>query len=70
MWLSCKETERLLKKAEDDIYAPVRRKLDATVRGWGRKVAMLSILNSDNNTLLYVDTAKGDITDALIAVLK
>ncbi len=66
-----KETERLLKKAEDDIYAPVRRKLDATVRGMGKESGYAFILNSDNNTLLYVDTAKGeDITDALIAVLK
>ena len=39
--------------------------------GWGRKSGYAFILNSDNNTLLYVDTAKGeDITDALIAVLK
>lgn len=66
-----KETERLLKKAEDDIYAPVRRKLDATVREMGKESGYAFILNSDNNTLLYVDTAKGeDITDALIAVLK
>ena len=37
-----KETERLLKKAEDDIYAPVRRNLMQQFVGWGRKVAMLS----------------------------
>ena len=43
-----KETERLLKKAEDDIYAPVRRKLDATVRGMGKESGYAFILNSDN----------------------
>lgn len=66
-----KEAERLLKKAEDDIYAPVRQKLDATVREMGRESGYAFILNTDNNALPYADDTLGeDITNALIAVLK
>ena len=66
-----KESERLLKKAEDDIYAPVRKKLDTTVRQMGKESGYAFILNTDNNGLPYTNPAIGeDITDALISVLK
>ena len=66
-----KETDRLLKKAEADIYAPVRKKLDNTVREMGKESGYAFILNSDNNNLPFVNTAIGeDITDALISALK
>ena len=66
-----KETDRLWKKAEADLYAPVRKKLDNTVREMGKESGYAFILNSDNNNLPFVNTAIGeDITDALISALK
>ena len=66
-----KESERLLKKAEEDIYAPVRKKLNNAVREMGKERGYAFVLNADNNGLPYANTAMGeDITDALIAVLK
>lgn len=66
-----KESERLLKKAEEDFYAPVRKKLDNTVRQMGKESGYAFILNVDNNGLPYANTAMGeDITEALISALK
>ena len=66
-----KESERLLKKAEEDLYAPVRGKLDATVREMGKESGYAFILNTDDNSLPFASPSMGeDITDALIAVLK
>ena len=66
-----KESERLLKKAEEDIYAPVCKKLNNAVREMGKERGYAFVLNADNNGLPYANTAMGeDITDALIAVLK
>jgi outer membrane protein len=66
-----KESERLLKKAEEDIYAPVRTKLNNTVRQMGKESGYAFILNTDNNTVPFVNTAMGeDVTDALITALK
>ena len=66
-----KESERLLKKAEEDIYAPVRTKLNSVVREMGKERGYAFILNTDNNGLPFANTTMGeDITDALITVLK
>lgn len=66
-----KESERLLKKAEEDIYAPVRTKLNNTVRQMGKESGYAFILNTDNNSVPFVNTAMGeDVTEALIAALK
>lgn len=66
-----KESERLLKKAEEDIYAPVRAKLNNAVRQMGKESGYAFILNADNNSVPFVNTAMGeDVTEALIAALK
>ncbi|WP_315363598.1 OmpH family outer membrane protein [Prevotella jejuni] len=66
-----KESERLLKKAEEDIYAPVRTKLNNVVREMGKERGYAFVLNTDNNGLPFANTTMGeDITDALITVLK
>jgi len=57
--------------AEEDLYAPVRGKLDATVREMGKESGYAFILNADDNSLPFASPSMGeDITDALIAVLK
>lgn len=66
-----KESERLLKKAEEDIYAPVRTKLNNAVRQMGKESDYAFILNTDNNSVPFVNTTMGeDVTEALIAALK
>lgn len=66
-----KESERLLKKAEEDIYAPVHAKLNNAVRQKGKESGYAFILNADNNSVPFVNTAMGeDVTEALIAALK
>ena len=65
------ETERLLKQAEQYTFAPVRNKLNATLQEMGHESGYAFILNTDNNTMPYVNNAVGeDITNALITVLQ
>ena len=66
-----KESERLLKKAEGEIYAPVHDKLNNIVREMGKEKGYAFILNTDNNGLPFANTTMGeDVTEALIAALK
>lgn len=66
-----KETERLLKQAEAETFAPVKQKLANTIRQMGHESGYAFILNTDNNVMPYVDNAIGeDVTTALITALK
>lgn len=59
-----KEARRLLRQARADMYAPLRKKLDAMLANIGRRHGYAFILNTDGDALPFVDPACGeDITD-------
>lgn len=58
------EARRLLRQARTDMYAPLRKKLEALLASIGQKHGYAFILNTDGDALPYVDPANGeDITD-------
>ena len=60
------EGERLIERASQRLYAPVKRRLRATVAQLAQKHGYAFVLNSDNDALPYADTTQGeDITQAL-----
>lgn len=66
-----KDTERLLKQAEEETFAPVKQKLSTTLRQMGSESGYAFILNTDNNSVPFVNNAVGeDVSEALITVLK
>lgn len=66
-----KEAARLLRQARADMYAPLRRKLDAVLERIGRERGYAFILNTDGNALPYVcPTAGEDITTIVIDALR
>ncbi|MBQ7420921.1 MAG: OmpH family outer membrane protein [Prevotella sp.] len=65
------EAQRLLRRAEQDAFAPVRQRLVSAVRKLGQERGYAFILNADNDVLPYVDTSLGDdITETLKDLLK
>jgi outer membrane protein len=61
------ESERLLAKAEEEAFAPIRTKLDNAVRALGSERDFIAILNTDNNAAPYINPAMGeDVTEILI----
>ena len=61
------ESERLLAKAEEEAFAPIRTKLDNAVRALGSERDFIVILNTDNNAAPYINPAMGeDVTEILI----
>lgn len=61
-----KDADRLLRQAEDDMYGPLRQKLDAVLRKIGQERGYAFILNTDNNALPFVSQAYGeDITEVV-----
>lgn len=65
------EAERLLRQAEDDALAPVRKKLSDSISQYGRSEGYAFILNSDNNNLPFVNVEYGeDITETIIDKLR
>ena len=59
-----KEARRLLRQARADMYAPLRKKLDAMLANIGRRHGYAFILNTDGDAMPFVDPACGeDITD-------
>lgn len=65
------ESKKLLAKAEADALAPVRAKLNTAVRNVGLKGAFAAILNTDNNSVPFLNPALGeDVTPLLRAELQ
>ena len=62
---------QLLKQAEADAYAPVKRKLNEAVARVGREHGYAFVLNTDNDTCPYVNPEAGeDATEAIKETLK
>lgn len=65
------ESERLLKQAEADALAPVRKKLDDAVRVVAQRHGYAFVMNTDNHALPYINESMGDdITSQLLEILK
>jgi len=60
------ESKRLLKQAEDETYAPLKKKLSDVVRGIGDARGYAFILNTDNDAVPYVSSAMGEDISTLI----
>ncbi len=61
------EAQRLLKQAEADIYAPLRKRLDAVLNKIGAERGYEFILNTDGNALPFVNPEAGeDVTEAAL----
>ena len=59
------EAKRLLSQAENDAFAPLKRKLNATVKKIGMERGF--VLNTDGDACPYVDSTKGDDISVIIA---
>ena len=65
------ESERLLKQAEEDAYAPLKKQIREALQKIGKAKGYAFILNSDHDSLPYVDAAMGeDITELIKENLK
>lgn len=65
------ESNRLLKQAETDAYAPLKQKLSEVIRGIGDAKGYAFILNTDNDAVPYINNAVGeDITNLIKESLK
>lgn len=65
------EAKRLLKGAENDIYAPLKQKIRAAAARIGNELGLAFIINTDNDALPFVDSSRGvDITSDMKAMLK
>lgn len=58
--------DSLIKKAETDIFAPVRRKLDAAIVAAGEARGYDFILNTDNNTCPFLNRATTEDATAYV----
>ncbi len=61
------EAKRLLSQAENDAFAPLKRKLNATVKKIGMERGYAFVLNTDGDACPYVDSTKGDDISVIIA---
>lgn len=65
------ESERLLKQAEEDAYAPLKKQIREALQKIGKAKGYAFILNADHDSLPYVDAAMGeDITELIKENLK
>ena len=65
------EAERLLQQAKEDAIKPVRQKLSAELEKFGNSEKYAFIINSDNNTLPFVNVEYGEnITEIMISKLR
>lgn len=61
-----READRLLRQAEDDMYAPLHTRLNAILAKIGGERGYAFILNTDNNTLPYVSSDSGEDINTLV----
>lgn len=65
------DARQLLKQAEDDALAPVRRKLNEAVARVGSERGYAFVINTDGNACPYVSPEMGeDATEAIKAAIK
>ncbi len=65
------DAERLLKQAEEEAYAPLKRQIKAALQKIGKSKGFAFIMNADNDALPYVDAEQGeDVTELLKENLK
>ena len=65
------EAARLLKKAEEEAYAPLKAKMNEALLQIGKENGFAFILNTDNNATPYLSAEMGvDITEALKKKMK
>lgn len=65
------EAAHLLKKAEEEAYAPLKAKMNAALQQIGKENGFAFILNTDNNATPYLSAEMGvDITEALKEKMK
>ena len=65
------EAARLLKKAEEEAYAPLKAKMNAALQQIGKENGFAFFLNTDNNATPYLSAEMGvDITEALKEKIK
>lgn len=65
------EAARLLKKAEEEAYAPLKAKMNEALQQIGKENGFAFILNTDNNATPYLSAEMGvDITEALKKKMK
>lgn len=61
----------LLKQAEEDALAPVRKKLNAAISQIGERRGLAFVLNTDNNAAPWLNPSMGeDITEAVLRVMQ
>lgn len=60
------DSRRLLAEAEREAYAPLHRKLAAVLKVVGEKEGFAFIINTDNNTCPYVNSAQGKDINQLV----
>ena len=66
-----KEAQKLLQQAENEAYAPVKRKLNEAVAKVGGERGYAFVLNTDGDTCPYVSPEMGeDATEFVKAVIK
>ena len=61
-----KEAERLLKQAEADMYAPLKKKLDDVLSKIGMERGYAFILNTDGDALPFVNQVYGEDITVLV----
>ena len=62
---------QLLKQAETDAYAPVKKKLNEAVANVARERGYAFVINTDNDACPYVNPEMGeDATEAVKAAIK
>lgn len=62
---------QLLKQAETDAYAPVKKKLNEAVANVARELGYAFVINTDNDACPYVNPEMGeDATEAVKAAIK
>lgn len=61
------EANRLLKKAEEAAYQPLREKLSHAALSVGKAKGLAFILNTDNNAVPYINAGVGEDVTAAIA---
>jgi outer membrane protein len=54
------DARRQLSRAEEDLFTPVKNKLNATLQAIGKEKGYSYILNTDCNAYPYIDSAEGE----------
>ena len=65
------DSERLLKQAEEEAYAPLKKQIKDALQKIGKEKGYAFVMNTDNDALPYVDATQGeDVTELLKENLK